>query len=122
MLGPTAFSARRRRSSYAGLTTVHELDSPAHSAAPTPDGSPMKADLARRAKEAPSLLLESTFAVEEDELAEVEGLVDVSFSEVNACEKVFGRAAGFEKEKEKEKGSPAKMRAVLQDKENIIPL
>lgn len=80
----------------------------------------MKADLARRAKEAPSLLLESTFAVEEDELAEVEGLVDVSFSEVNACEKVFGRAAGFEKEKEK--GSPAKMRAVLQDKENIIPL
>lgn len=80
----------------------------------------MKADLARRAKEAPSLLLESTFAVEEDELAEVEGLVDVSFSEVNACEKVFGRTAGFEKEKEK--GSPAKMRAVLQDKENIIPL
>lgn len=117
MLGPTAFSARRRRSSYAGLTTVHELDSPAHSTAPTPDGSPMKTDLARRAKEAPSLLLESTFAVEEDELAEVEGLVDVSFSEVNACEKLFGKT-GFEKEK----GSPAKMRAVLQDKENIIPL
>lgn len=81
-----------------GLTAVHELDPPSNlnSAAPSPTAVRWSLTLQKRAKEAPSHLLESTFAVEEDELAEVEGLVDISFSEVNACEKMYVRASGFE--------------------------
>ena len=84
-----------------------------------PKDSPIKEDLARKAKEAPSLLLESTFAVEDADLAEVEGLVDISFGDVvtsDNLEKAGIKVTGMEK------GSPTKARIILQGKENIIPI
>lgn len=120
-LGPTAFSARRRRSSYGGFTlsAVPEL-----SPAATPDGSPVKLELATLAREAPNLLLESTPGVPDDdlaEIAEVEGLVDVSFSEAGSPVKektISIGASGLEKFSLNRVPS----RGVLQDKENIVPL
>lgn len=161
-LGPTAFASRRRRSyntsasanssmsrSSSGLTAVPEVDSPDHSyintnclsIALTGDGSetfesPIKggADLAKSVRDAPSLLDFST------ELAEVEGMIDLSFegaqtsfSEVNGqadgIDK-FGEAIGTMDISDTPTGTPtgkasergAAAAVTMEDKENVLPV
>ncbi|KAH8113581.1 kinesin-domain-containing protein [Phellopilus nigrolimitatus] len=126
-LGPTSFTARRRRSFSVGLSVVPEMSSPSHSV----EASPVKPDLARSAREAPNLLdaVDGEFA----DLAEVEDLVDLSFEGA-----ILGKGSGREEKRGRggdeeilsfgtaspdrpERGKSPGSRSIFHDKENIFP-